>query len=536
MGVWSLLARPKGRFWGPIGLLLLLFLLASCRTKTRAPLKEIIRIQLPAEPASLDPALAEDGASLRVLMNTMEGLVGYDGAGNLQNKLAQSYRVSSDGRRYEFIIRPSARWSDGQSVVAADFVTAIRRALHPRSGSKLAGMFFPIRGARSFFEGKTPASSLGVRDEKGKLIIELERVTHYFVEVLTLPVALPEREDILNSHGQKWPDTAPCTGPYRIQRHEIDQRIVFEPNPFYWDTFRKRGWVEFLIIADETTGLHLFEQGKLDILTQVPTADLARLRKQGVIRTDPFFATYYLAFNWRKPPFNDRVWRQAVSGAIRRVELVKALDSGGVVATSWLPPGLEGHIENQDLAQLFAPAIAAVRSQVHGTVNLRGAFDTSQRNSLLMEKIQQDLRATLGIKLSLNNLDWKTYLKTVQTDPPHLFRLGILSPFRDPIQILQSFVTGDPNNYLNWSNQRYDQLIMEISTLPSGPRKVQKLIEAQKLLVQDEAIVVPIYYYVQNHAISSRVVRFRVNPFGVIRFDELEVRPNVHDVPTASTK
>src|SRR4051812_44243419 len=57
-----------------------------------------LAIQLAGEPASLDPALAEDGASLKVLCNTMEGLVGYDGGGKLIQMMAESYEVSPDGR------------------------------------------------------------------------------------------------------------------------------------------------------------------------------------------------------------------------------------------------------------------------------------------------------------------------------------------------------------------------------------------------------------------------------------------------------
>ena len=122
-------------------------------------------------------------------------------------------------------------------------------------------------------------------------------------------------------------------------------------------------------------------------------------------------------------------------------------------------------------------------------------------------------------------MDWKTYLKTVHTDPPQIFRLGILSPFMDPIQILEAFTTGDPNNYLKWSNAEYDGLVRAIEKLKPGSERALKIREAERLLVDREAIVVPIYHYVQNLAIGPRVGGFRVNPFGVIRFSELRLLP-----------
>lgn len=482
-----------------------------------------LKIELAGEPASLDPTLAEDGASLKVLCNTMEGLVGYDGAGRLVLMMAESYTVSKDGRRYDFVLRPTARWSDGQPVTAQNFVISFRRALSPQSGARLAGIFFPIRGAREMAEGTGQAANLAVRDEKGHLIIELKEPAPYFIQSLSVPVALPERLDILEAHGGRWPEDAPVTGAYRIVRHEMDRRIIFEKNANYWQPTADFPDVEMIVVDDETTGLNLFEHGELDILSRVSAVNLQRLRrKPGVVHTDPFLATYYLSFNFRKPPFDDVIWRRAVSGSVRREEITQALAGGEVPARSWIPPGLEGAIAYSDPANAFGPALAEARKRgVPPGGPLSAAFDTSARNQLVMEKVQQDLKQQLGLSISLSNMDWKTYLKTVHTDPPPLFRLGILSPFMDPIQILEAFTTNDPNNYLKWSNADYDRLVHEIGALKPSPAREAKIIEAQRLLVDREAIVVPIYHYVQNHAVGTRVAGFRVNAFGVIRFGEL---------------
>jgi oligopeptide transport system substrate-binding protein len=139
----------------------LFFLTMGC-TKTPVPEGRMLQIQLSAEPVSLDPTLAEDGGSFRILANVMEGLVGYDGAGELQMRLAESHRVSPDGKRYEFTLREGARWSDGEPVRAADFVRALRHALSRTTGAKLSGMLFPIRGARELLAGKIAPEQLGV--------------------------------------------------------------------------------------------------------------------------------------------------------------------------------------------------------------------------------------------------------------------------------------------------------------------------------------------------------------------------------------
>ena len=156
--------------------------------------------------------------------------------------------------------------------------------------------------------------------------------------------------------------------------------------------------------------------------------------------------------------------------------------------------------------------------------SITAAFDTSGRNSQIMEKIQKDLQNTLGLQISLNNLDWKSYLKQLTTDAPQIYRLGWLAPFRDPVIYLEIFTSGNPSNYSGWSSPVYDQLVSDVRRLPSGEAREAKVRQAEKMLVDDEAIVVPIFHYTQVTAVSKRVEGFRVNPFSVILFREITVK------------
>lgn len=473
-----------------------------------------LRVHLSSDPVSLDPALAEDGISLRVLSNVMEGLVGYDGGGKLENRLAESYEISPDGLRYEFELSDEAKWSDGVPVTAEQFVIGMRRALSPATASKLAPMLFAIRGAKDYNSGK--GSELGVFVNDGKLVIELERPVSYFIQALALSVAMPAREDILKASGGKWPELAPSTGPYRIGERRADRAIVLErvsgPGP---------SRVEFIVVQDETTAMHLFDQGKLDILTRVPALDLDRVRKDGLLRIDPFLATYYLSFNTKKAPFDRAEWRRAVSGAIRREQLVEILGSGEKPARSWVPDTLEGGMPYVDPRPVFAESVARVKGKSKRAIPL--GFDSSSRNANILEKVQQDVLRELGMKLVLNNLDWKSHVRAISTDAPPIYRFGWLAPFLDPISHLQAFTTGNPNNHSKWSNAEYDALVAEVEKLPSGPERVQKILKAQEILVDREAAVVPLFHYVQAHAVAARVKGFRANPFGVVRFAELSI-------------
>ena len=82
-------------------------------------------------------------------------------------------------------------------------------------------------------------------------------------------------------------------------------------------------------------------------------------------------------------------------------------------------------------------------------------------------------------------------------------------------------MTGNPNNHSGWSNVEYDRTVELIARLEPGVRREAAIARAQEILVNREAAVVPIYHYVQNHAVSARVGGFRADPFGVIPLREL---------------
>lgn len=495
-----------------------------------------LTLQLSSEPVTLDPTLAEDGLSLKILGNIMDGLVAHDAAGAIRLRLAEKYEVSGDEQKvfYEFVIREDAYWSDGAPVLAMDFKNAILRALDPKSPSKLSHQLFVIKNARAFKQAKATADLVGVSAQGKVLKFELEYPSGIFLEILTLPVALPLQTAAFNAQGglsYSLKDGLPTTGMYRVTKYKRDQWMVLEKNDKnpHWPKERAAGVdnkesglktperVKLQIVQDETTAVHLFEKKSVDILMRVPTVDLERFKAKKWLRTDPFLATYYLGFNLRKAPVNDVKVRRAIAAAIDKEQIVKFLGTGEAPATSWISKGLEGYIP-------FTPKpVESLARTLPKGLKLGLAFDSSTRNSMIVEKVQADVEKKLGIRLDLMNFDWKTFIGVLTQDPPHLFRFGWMAPFMDPITHLMAFTTGDPNNYVGWSNLEYDTLVREIAQMPRSPKREEKIRRAQSILVDREVVIIPIYHYVQSHAVSERVHDFKVSPFGIIRFDELRV-------------
>ena len=117
-----------------------------------------------SEPDSIDPQLARMEAAMTILRDCYEGLVSMAPDGSPIAGAAESWTVSEDGRRYTFRLRPAARWSNGDRLVAEDFVAAFRRLVNPATASQYALMLEPVVNAADIVAGRKPA---GVARRRG---------------------------------------------------------------------------------------------------------------------------------------------------------------------------------------------------------------------------------------------------------------------------------------------------------------------------------------------------------------------------------
>ncbi|MBL7715197.1 MAG: peptide ABC transporter substrate-binding protein [Bdellovibrionales bacterium] len=470
---------------------------AACSRQASAPASNggagTLRIQWSSEPQSWDPTFAQDGLALRILANTMGGLYRYDGDAKLVPLYAAEVKVSKDFKTYDFKIQGA--WSDGVAIDSDQFKCALDRALDPKSGAKLSFLLKHIQKI------ETPS--------KDRLKIQLARPDPRFLHLTTLPTMMPLRCDLIAANQGSWPMMGPTTGDYRLA--DVNKGVSY-----HFVSNRGGHSVEALLVQDESTGVRLFESGRLDILSRVPQYDLKRMQAKGWIRTDPFWATYYLGFHVKNPAVSERELRKRVRDSIAKKEIVELLGTAEIPAQSWIPPGLEGHTATLTLTPAN-PNTAAVKKGAEIAVQ----YDSSARNATVMEKIQADLLKTLGIRLRLESSDWKTYQRNLGASPKPIFRFAMQAPVADPLFMLQSFTSKDPNNYTGWADARYDAWVDEIAQMESGPKRNQLIHRAQLYLLDEAVIFVPLYFYNQIHAVSPKIQGFRPNPMGVFRWADL---------------
>lgn len=480
-----------------------LLILAGCSPKSHD--KDTLRIHLSAEPATLNPSGFEDGHALKVLSNLLDPLFENDSKGNLKLLSAQDYKISPDGKKITVRLKENLKWSDGSSVTSQDFAYGIHRAIDPKRTGKQAHLF------RSLQSISTP--------DPRTVIFHLKESSPYFLKALSLPVSPLPRHWFLDSQGQErtWSPEMPTNGPYFLSKYQSTQWIDLSQNPHYAlsDRKPKTPKVRWIIIQDEQTASQLFRSGEVDILTRVPGFEVKQFDQEKLLDKSPFAATFYIGFNVKKAPGSDIRFRKALASAIDPNAVVSLIEGFDQPTGTWIPQGFEGGD--------FKPKALQANVKASSFPSAELSFDSSHKNQTIAEYIQSQAKVKAQISLTLSPSDWKTHLSKLSRGITPVFRFAWQAPFMDPIPHLEIFTTHNPNNKTNWSSPQYDALIKKISTTPSGPKRVALIHDAQRLLLDEERVIIPLYHYTQLHAIASRVKHFSVNPFSVIAVHDIEL-------------
>jgi ABC-type oligopeptide transport system substrate-binding subunit len=239
------------------------------------------------------------------------------------------------------------------------------------------------------------------------------------------------------------------------------------------------------------------------------------------VRSDPSSSTTALTLNPGRAPLTDRDLRRAIAGAIDKPGVIRAVGHPEVLAFGLLPPGFDAYRATAAATQPVPAKLGAYA----GLPPISALIDSSSSNSVILEKIQADVLARLGLRLEIQAQEWKGFIGRVLRDPPPLFRMSWPAWYRDPYSFLENYTTGHPANILKWSNARYDRVLAQLAEAAPGPRRRRLAEQAQQILVDDEAVLVPLFHVRYQHAISRALQGFNLTSLGVIDFSRLNWLP-----------
>jgi ABC-type oligopeptide transport system substrate-binding subunit len=460
------------------------------------------------EPLTLDPGRIGDDISHFMTVQLFEGLVEIDADYNVLPAVAATWEVADGGRRYLFRIQEGLRWSDGAALTAADFEYAWKRNLSSRS--PVAHLLYVLENARALAEGEiSDPDMVGVTAlDDLTLEMRLEEPTAYLPFLLAHPVAYPLPRWAVERHGVAWtePQNLLSNGAYQLVEWRRGERMVLSRSPFYRGAFPGNAeLVRCQVFTDFGPVLEAYAAGDLDAISMI-NADPGTVARALVLQGDellftPQPSTYFLVFLVDRPPFDDVRIRRAFVHAVDREALVRDVSKGQYLPATggFVPPGMPGHTPGIGLA--YNPKLARNLLAQAGYPEGRGFPGVSWIHLVglagepMVPFLQRSWRENLGLALEAESLEWESLMERLVRDPAHLTLLGWLADYPDPDAFLRvTFHSTEGNNDPRWHDARFDSLVEEAARVADQATRLELYREADRILVAEEAVVMPLGY------------------------------------------
>ena len=295
-------------------------------------IEKILYLNNGEEPTSFDPSVGFNAVSWSSLNNLMEGLTRLSEDHLAVEATAEKIDISDDGLTYTFTIRDGAKWSNGDPVVAGDFVYAWRHMLDPETASPAAFLAYFIEGAEAYNNGEGDADGVAVeaQDEK-TFVVKLTSPNEAFLNIITNPSFFPINEKVATADPKWFTEAATFVGngPFKLASWDHDVNFVFEKNENYWDADKvKLDKVHWAMVNDTTTSYQMYQADELDV-SSIPPELAEQLKDDDEARFDDQAGLYFYRFNTSMEPFTNAKIRRAFGLAVNQEEIVEFVTKNG---------------------------------------------------------------------------------------------------------------------------------------------------------------------------------------------------------------
>ena len=481
-----------------------------------------------SEPQGIDPHIVTGVPEHHILISLCEGLTipnpNPDDMNGYMAGTAESWSVSEDGKEYIFNINKNARWSNGEPVTANDFVWSWKRILTASLGSQYPDMLYYLVGAYEYHNGLTDDfSQVGVKaiDQK-TLKVNLKNPTPFFLGLLSHYSTWPVHKETVLKYGDiddrngEWtrPGNFVCNGRFQLKCWELNNKIVVEKNPYYYDaSIVKLNEIHYYPVSNVMTEDRMFRAGQLHLTSTLPSQKCPiYIEENPNLRIDPYMGTYFYRINTNHEALKDVRVRKALAYSIDRELLVnKVTKCGQIPAYSFTPPGSNGYEPKTQIP--FDPELAkslledAGYSDENPFPKLEILFNTNEDHRKIALAIQQMWQVNLGIEIELVNQDWKVYLNREMIGDFQISRAGWIGDYEDPNTFLDLMRPNRGNNKTGWENKEYDELVEKANTINNQSERYEILYKAEEILI-DNMPIIPLYTYVRSYQLSPDVKGF----------------------------
>lgn len=453
--------------------------------------KKTLRYAIVTEPSNLDPQLASSSVEATIGFHVYEGLV-KNNRGTVKNAMAQSYEISQDGLTYTFHLR-EANWSDGEPVKAQDFVDGIKRLMNPSTKSNYSYLADCIKDVKN-------------TDDK-TVVIELNEVTPYFLNLLCMVNFTPVRKDIVKKEGGSFavrPSNNVYNGPFVVSAWKKGRKIVLEKNENYYNsTGISIERVEIVSVSSIEEAYKMYQSGDIDFMEVNQSSYLSEAQTYDV---DYDGGVEYLTFNFNNKYLQNKNLRLAIAYAINRTEVLEESDQElNQAATRYIMPDINGMTGTYGSEQKYEPFskeenrtealnyLAAALNELQisdaSEISLELLVENTKTKKTEGECIKKQLETLLGINVSLRK---SSKVKKVRSEAKGDFSMTLTTwypDYADALAYIEIWESSSIYNISCYNNKLFDSKLEDIRGKSKSKARQRSIMEAEKILCEDAAVV-----------------------------------------------
>ncbi len=518
----------------------------------------IIPMYLTTPQTNLDPTrMIYDKNFVKVSGLIYEGLTEVGENGKITPALAKSWVKKYNEERDEYFLEinlDSTRWNDGRTFTAYHVIYAWKQVISPETASPAAALLFDIKNAKEVKAGLKTIDELGVAAvDTYTLEVQFERAIdpELFLEAISSPSLVPMRDDVVVNKETTWAtnvDDIATVGKFTIKSMDPVGEYRLEYSKYYKLTSEaKKGYNEFVkpykLISDFSKSaqeaLAAFNNGEIYYVGEMTAEDYAANEKN--VKTGATLSNYTYFFDCKNPVLSNAKVRSALSLALDRNQIASIIGQGTTAAKGFVSESATGtsmkksfRKEAGNLYQASANMDAAKQQLSEAGVS-SGSFTITYRQDRaydsLVAEYAKSVWEQLGFSVSLKALPLSAYEEALYSGAFDVIALdyqglstnaySFLAPFATAysgsVVSVADDSTGVTPHITGYASEAYDALIDAAMECTTRSDRAKKLVEAEKLLVEDSPAIA-LVSYANYYLASSQLKGLSFSPYGYTLF------------------
>ena len=473
-----------------------------------------VTLAVSTAPITLDPLAALDQVSMTFVSQALECLFDKDDKGTLKPAACESYAVSDDQLTWTFKLR-DAKWSNGDPVVADDFICSWQRNAQADSG--VADFQYQIEMAaiknyEAVLSGNADISELGISAKDDKtLVMELEHPVPFMIDLLSFTPWAPVHRAFREEQGENFgttKDNQLYNGPFIVDQFDTSANtFTLVKNADYWGADDVQlDTVTLQVIPETQQAVMAYEGGTVDYVEL--TGDLVDQYKDNEAfgSWDGQF-NYYLMMNTQRDGMSSESFRRAIACALDREDICTSiLKDGSKPAQQMIMHGLFANEKGDDFAE-SSPQPNGYDLDQAAEYWKAAQEETSVRSFTLLFDQDKDFtqdacayiqdtvqKALPGLTIELEATPKKNRTDRAQSHDFDVCLWGWGPDYADPTAILAMYESDHPSNFSGWKDEEFDSLYQKANTTDAGDdaKRWEELMRCNEIC-STRAVSIPIF-------------------------------------------